>query len=218
MYTLWVDPSELRSNSLTLAALQAGNIAYQPLKGLEKLTGADMALSFTTIPPITPFLISGPDHWATFFIQVKHGGDVLGTAQRWIELERMTNVVPEQSKRLLLQVGRADDYWREKAIHRNWNRFGVTDFIEQPSLLPRWLDLIAATGQKNVFTYRPIPKQRHRIKVISDYRRSLLSLPGVGLKTVLGLKSNNWFDAIKELGSRENKLSERVLRYLNNDE
>lgn len=215
MPTLWIDTSELRSSSLTRKYL--ANTPYTPVHGLEKLTGADIALSISDTPPITPYLISSPNHRATFFIQVKHGGDVLGTEQRWIELERMVNVVPEQSQRYLLQVGRADDFWREKAIHRNWNRFGVTDFIENGSLFPRWLEMLANMGKSNIFTYRPIPKHRHKINIISDYRRSLLSLPGVGLKTVLSLKANNWHDAIIELIEKDNKLSERIKRYLSND-
>jgi len=215
MPTLWVDTSELRSNSLTLKFL--ANTAYTPIKGLEKLTGADVALSISNIPPITPYLISGAEHRSTFFIQIKHAGDVLGTEQRWIELERMVNVVPDQSQRYLLQVGRADDYWREKAIHRNWNRFGVTDFIDKGELLIRWLGMLGNVSKSDVFTYRPIPNHRHKINLIIDYRYSLLSLPGVGIKTVLGLKATNWQDAIDELIARNNALSKRIGRHLNND-
>lgn len=218
MPTLWIDTSELRSNSITLKAVK---MPYLPLVGLEKLTGADMCISYTKVAPSTPELI-GLLHTESFFIQIKYGGDVLGSEQRMIELHRMANIVPHQSQRYLLQVGRPDgefgqDYWREKGVHRNWNRLGVTDHIESPALIDQWLEMLGRNSRGHTFVYRPIPKPRYKLEVITDYRRSLLSIPGVGLKTVMGLKSTDFFNAIDELILRKNALSKKIQRYLTND-
>ncbi len=218
MPTLWIDKSELRSSSITAQHVKD----YQSMVGLEKLTGADMCLSFTHIAPSDPQII-GLLHTDSYFIQIKHGGDVIGPEQRMIELERMANIVPYQSQRYLLQVARPDsaygqDYWREKAIHRNWNRLGVTDHIEKPQLLMGWLEMLARGNKGLTYVWRPIPKPKHRLEIITDYRRTLLSIPGVGLKTVLGLKSKDFFNAIDELISKGGKRAQNIQRHLANDD
>ncbi len=212
---IWVDSSECKSSSITHKYL----VGHREIKGLESLTGADMALTSSNVPPLTADLISIV-HQDAYFIQIKHGGDILGSEQRMIELERMVNIIPQQSQRYLLQVGRPDssygqDYWREKAIHRNWNRLGVTDHIEKPEMLMPWLKMLAKNKHTSI-VYRPIPKPRHGIEIIDDYRRTLLSIPGVGLKTVLNLKANNFNDAILELLTKPGKRAENIKRYLNN--
>ena len=66
----------------------------------------------------------------------------------------------------------------------------------------------AIKSQKNI---------SYKLEVIDDYRRTLLSIPGVGMKTVMGLKSTDFFNAIDELIARKNALSKKIQRYLAND-
>lgn len=180
----------------------------QVAPGLEKLTGSDICISNSDYPPITTNLINAY-HALSFFVQIKHGEDLLNREQLKVELSRMLDIIPAQAQRYLLQVGKIEDYWRSKAIHRNWrNQGGVTDKIPKSSYLLNWCRMINNSSSMAQTVSTPYQK----LTMISDYRRVLLAIPGIGPKAIVGLKSTNFFDALEELN--KGKKGKNMMKFL----
>jgi ERCC4-type nuclease len=258
---IYIDPSELRQNSKLLKCLDNNpdfgldETKWQPLNGLEQLTGADVMISPEGLPyPSTEFLIKFHIKKGAFLVQLKFDHDLIASILdgRYKEAQsRMKLIGSAPWQRILLQVG---FFYRDEennicangqksidvigasarsfrfkyllSIKTLWGARGgqfqevaTCDLIKWFEAQEHCLKSLAESPQKFVWPSSPelyeneleimdnpnwIQKEwrsAQELILIDDWRKMLMSLPGIGNKKArqIGQEYESWLEFEKAI-------------------
>jgi hypothetical protein len=198
---IFVDSSELRSNSKTLSLFKAQGVRYVEGPNLEMLTGADILVSSVAIPPQTKTIIM--EHHLSagaILVQVKHDADVLSYDNAREALVRMMEVAGRSSQRMLLFVNNesSENYYEAAmSVAAAWtDRGGSYAELQSAEFFGKWLQI----KEKRILKLQQEPKKSvlvapdrfvddqlpplQSLEIIKDFRRALVAMRGVGPKFI----------------------------------